>query len=275
MINIMYAGNKKVFSQMLVSAVSVANHASDAVNFYILTMDLTNINKLYRAIDESDRLYLENIVKLKNKDNKVIIIDALEAFNSFKFNNVNNMSLYTPYANLRLFSDLLPLPSHIIYLDTDTICNNDIKELYDLDIENYELLAVRDVYVWGMKNKGKYFNSGVLYLNLDKIRETHYFEKARKLCNERKMVFLDQDALNYTYTNIKLIDRKFNTIHKKFFAKYTDNVIHHCCDVRKFFLLKFKTNDIHKFKFFFKCYRPLFDECEKYINEYKLKSENK
>ncbi len=271
MINIMYAGNKKVFTQLLVSAVSVANHASEAVTFYILTMDLRNINNLYVAIDEEDRIYLENILKKKNKDNKVVIVDCLEAFNSFKFNDVNDMSLYTPYANLRLFSDLLPLPSHIIYLDTDTICNSDIKELYDLDIENYELLAVRDVYFWGMKNKGKYFNSGVLYLNLDKIKETHYFEKARLLCNEKKMVFLDQDALNYTYTNIKLIDRKFNTIHKKWTQKYTDNVIHHCCDVRKFFLIKFKTNNINQFKFFFKCYRPLFEECEVYINEYNSK----
>lgn len=268
MINIMYAGNKKVFKQLLISAVSIANHASESLNIYILTMDLRSENKLYVPIDENDRVFLENILKKKNIDNKVIIIDALNAFNSFKFNDVNNMSLYTPYANLRLFADILPLPSHIIYLDTDTICNSDIKELFDLDVSNYELLAVRDVYIWGMKNKGKYFNSGMLYLNLDMIRKTHYFEKARNLCNEKKMVFLDQDALNYCGSKVKLIDRKFNTIHKKFGAKYTDNVIHHCCDVRKFGLIKFKTNNVKKFKFFFKCYRPLFEECEKYIEEY-------
>ena len=269
MINIMYAGNKKVFNQIIISSVSIANHTKEDLNIYILTMDLTNVNPKYIAISENMRVYLENILKRKNINNKVYIVNCLEAYNSFKFNDVNNMSLFTPYANLRLFADKLNLPPHIIYLDTDTICNNDIKELYDLDISNYELFAVRDVGLFGIKNKKRYFNSGMLDLNLDYIRKTGYFEKARNLCNEKKMVFLDQDALNLTWTKIKLIDRKFNTIHKHKFSKWTDNVVHHCCDTRLFIFIRFKSDDLKKFRLKFKCYHSLLDECEKYINDFK------
>ena len=46
MINVMYALNKKVFNQVIISSVSIANHASEPVHFYLLTMDLSEKNKL-------------------------------------------------------------------------------------------------------------------------------------------------------------------------------------------------------------------------------------
>lgn len=268
MINVMYALNKKVFNQVIISSVSIANHASEPVHFYLLTMDLSEKNKLYVPVEEKERKYLEDILKKKNSQNEVTIIDCLEAYKSFPFNDINNMNLFTPYANLRLFADKLPLPDHIIYLDTDTVCNSDIKELWDLPIDEYEILAVRDVFIWGLKNHRKYFNSGMLNLNLKKIKETGYFQKARELINKRHMTFLDQDALNFTWTKMKLIDRKFNRIHHGF-RRINDNVIHHMCDCRAYFVYRYKSNNLNIVRRHMKCYRPLIDECEKYIDDFK------
>jgi len=268
MINVMYALNKKVYNMMLISAVSVANHASEPVHFYLLTMDLHEENPKYVPIEEHERKFLEDILKKKNPLNEVTVIDCLEAYHSFEFNDVNNMKIFTPYANLRLFADKLNLPDHIIYLDVDTICNSDIKELFDLPIDDYEVLAVRDVFIWGLKNHKKYFNSGMLNLNLKKIRETGYFQKARELCNKKHMTFLDQDALNFTWTSMKLIDRKFNRIHRGF-RKFNDNVIHHMCDCRAYFVYRYKSSNLNMVRKHMKCYRPLIDECEKYIEEFK------
>lgn len=52
---------------------------------------------------------------------------------------------------------------------------------------------------WFFKNKKikfNYINSGVLLLNLKKIRETELFKKAREMCQNKKMFMPDQSSLN-------------------------------------------------------------------------------
>ena len=72
--------------------------------------------------------------------------------------------------------------NRIIYLDADLLFNRDIQELWDIDINDYCLAAVPDLnvkkgYIWTYPTRGKvieksiYFNSGVLYMNLENIRK--------------------------------------------------------------------------------------------------------
>ena len=52
---------------------------------------------------------------------------------------------------------------------------------------------------WFFKNKKikfNYINSGVLLLNMKKIRETGLFKKAREMCQNKKMFMPDQSSLN-------------------------------------------------------------------------------
>ena len=58
--------------------------------------------------------------------------------------------------------------------------------------------------------KFDYLNSGVLLLNLNKIRETGLFEKARHMCQNKKMFMPDQSSLNKLATNKKIVPRKYN-----------------------------------------------------------------
>ena len=58
--------------------------------------------------------------------------------------------------------------------------------------------------------KKEYLNSGVLLLNLEKIRETGLFEKCRERCRVRKMFMPDQSAINKLSRYKKIEDRKFN-----------------------------------------------------------------
>ena len=48
----------------------------------------------YIPITQKQVDYLEKILKSKNKDNVVTLIDAKEAFLSFKFNDKNNTNLF-------------------------------------------------------------------------------------------------------------------------------------------------------------------------------------
>ena len=122
-------------------------------------------------ITEGQRKYLEDILKEKNPLNEVKLIDIKEEYASAHFNSHVESTPFTPYTLLRLFIDVVPgLPEKIIYLDTDTIANGDIAELYNHDITKYELACVRDVFIWGLKNHRRYFNAGMMLINVNKIK---------------------------------------------------------------------------------------------------------
>ena len=85
------------------------------------------------------------------------------------------------------------LPKNIekaLYLDGDTIVEQDLKELWDTDISNYMLGAIEDVE--GIDSRirldlpDKYFNSGVLLLNLNKLRETNLLEDSLSYLEKNK-----------------------------------------------------------------------------------------
>ena len=66
---------------------------------------------------------------------------------------------------------------------------------------------------WFFKNKKikfNYINSGVLLLNLKKIREKELFKKARELCKNKKMFMPDQSSINKLSVNKKIEKRKYN-----------------------------------------------------------------
>ena len=66
---------------------------------------------------------------------------------------------------------------------------------------------------WFFKNKKikfNYINSGVLLLNLKKIRETGLFKNAREMCKNKKMFMPDQSSLNKLAVNKKIEKRKYN-----------------------------------------------------------------
>ena len=66
---------------------------------------------------------------------------------------------------------------------------------------------------WFFKNrkiKFNYINSGVLLLNLEKIKETGLFKRARQMCQSKKMFMPDQSSLNKLSVNKKIEKRKYN-----------------------------------------------------------------
>ena len=104
-----------------------------------------------------------------------------------------------------LFAELLPHSiERIIYLDSDIICQGDILPIWQSDLQGRVLGAVRD---WGEEKSctrigltsGRYFNSGVLLMDLVKWRESNLtgrlFQWLREV-GDTKILWGDQDALN-------------------------------------------------------------------------------
>lgn len=96
----------------------------------------------------------------------------------------------------------------VIYLDADTIVAADIRELWAAELAGAPLGAVVDCFVdaaafasrWGLSGEAPaYFNSGVLLIDLNRVRAEGLFERAVAFtaAHIAEVRFADQDALNF------------------------------------------------------------------------------
>ena len=212
MINIVYCGNKAVAGGMYISMLSIVKHTKEPITFHIVTMDLLEVNSKYSPVSSKQIKVMDELLKLKNNNIILKIYEISELYKEVLSIELAKKSIYTPYSLLRLCLDLLPLKGKVLYLDTDTVANKDISELYNIDMTNLEAAACMDFLgrIFLKYKKWKYVNSGVMLYNLDVIRETKLFEKCRYYVLHKKAAFLDQDALNKLMTKKIIIDSKYN-----------------------------------------------------------------
>ena len=276
MINLLLCGNKKVFDGALTQLISITNKTKSDITCYIFTMDVSRIKPDYVSITDEQVEFLEQVVKSKNINNKIIKIDVTDLYEE-EFGHCKNETAYcTPYTLLRLLADKVPqIPDKILYLDIDMMAGDDISKLYDIDITEYEYAAVKEKYgSWIIRPD--YINAGMLLLNMKKIKETGLLLRARELIKKRKLLFADQDAIFWSTKKKKLLPRIFNE-QSKFNKK--DTVICHFCKRLMLTPYPHKENykqwqieEIHKY---LKCYAfdEDLEEYKKYKKEYEERKE--
>lgn len=120
------------------------------------------------------------------------------------------------YSRLSLDELLDEKVDKILYLDCDLVVVGDINDIYSVDISSSYLAAVRDLgddYVNEFSERHgltRYFNSGVLLLNMSRIRADSVFETARDFYSS-ELKYADQDMLNAAVRGDWLeIDRRYN-----------------------------------------------------------------
>ena len=276
MINLLLCGNKKVFDGALTQLISITNKTKSDITCYIFTMDVSRIKPDYVSIKDEQVEFLEQVVKSKNINNKIIKIDVTDLYNKEFKGCLNETAYCTPYTLLRLLADKVPqIPDKILYLDIDMMAGDDISKLYDIDITEYEYAAVKEKYgSWIIRPD--YINAGMLLLNMKKIKETGLLLRARELIKKRKLLFADQDAIFWSTKKKKLLPRIFNE-QSKFNKK--DTVICHFC--KRLMLTPYphtenykqwQIEEIHKY---LKCYAfdEDLEEYKKYKKEYEERKE--
>lgn len=109
--------------------------------------------------------------------------------------------------------------SKVLYLDIDLIVTSSLRTLYSTDISNHFAAVVEDTFndcmviSQKLKLKNKYFNAGVMLINLDKWREDNLEKKCldNAIAIRNDICFLDQDVLNYTLDGkVKYLSFKYN-----------------------------------------------------------------
>jgi lipopolysaccharide biosynthesis glycosyltransferase len=111
-----------------------------------------------------------------------------------------------------LLPRLLDVPL-LIHLDCDVLVFRDLSDLFDLELRCGKVIAaVRDFETLSLGDDsstiaeamhlpadGAYFNSGVMLMNLDELREQHFFQRSIEFLNSwsGKYRFWDQSAINF------------------------------------------------------------------------------
>jgi lipopolysaccharide biosynthesis glycosyltransferase len=237
--NILFCCNQGLENGLAMSVLSLLRQlksSGEPLHIYVLTMNLSSMN-----IPDSQRLKPVSKAMMEQLDHKISkenggfakLIDCTELFiNNLPIANMGTR--FTPFCMLRLYADLLPeIPSKILYLDCDVICIKQPLEFYNTDISNVELAAVKDYYGRWVYSPltNDYFNSGVLLMNMTKIRQTGLFGKCRKICSSKKMFLPDQHALNKKKSSVKLMDRRFNDQRRD----HDDTIFRHFSTTWRFF----------------------------------------
>lgn len=173
-------------------------------------------NRKYRAIVLYQELSRENIEKLSKlaKDNFSVEFYAMK--NSFdaitdRMSNRLRCDYFTLTIYFRLFIPLMfPQFDKGIYIDSDVVLTSDIAELFDIDIKDNFIGACRDYSIAdvpplvsytenavGVKGD-EYINSGVLLMNLKKMRENDFEGHFLNLLNTYHFdsIAPDQDYIN-------------------------------------------------------------------------------
>lgn len=162
------------------------------------------------GLSRKQKLVLENMAISLDVVIYFIEIDS----SKFKSFSTSNRLTYTTYYRL-LIPEVLPCQlNKIIYLDCDILVEGDITKLWNTNIENKAIAAVPEIGEWcrfvsspggvalykelGIPNNSKYFNAGVLYINIKKWRKKEIANKIfTYLNNNQKYVrYHDQDGLN-------------------------------------------------------------------------------
>jgi lipopolysaccharide biosynthesis glycosyltransferase len=128
-----------------------------------------------------------------------------------------------------LIPDLLPDDiDKVLYLDSDLLVCESLEGLWATDIDDYAIAAVATPYSMGYLHIGtsyesKYFNSGVMLMNLAKWRQEQIHRKVIDFIhgNPERIRFWDQDGLNVVLADSWLeVDPRWNVTHDLFIEEY-------------------------------------------------------
>ena len=171
----------------------------------------------YRIVILYQDLTIENMNRISKISNEKFKIDFIYMKDEFKLitNRIENCYVRLDYFTLTIFfrlliPDMFPEYDKGIYIDSDVVVPGDISELYNTELGNNLLGVCNDISILNIKtftdyvenavgvSKYKYFNSGVLLMNLKELRDRGFSNKFFELLDKYHFdcVAPDQDYLN-------------------------------------------------------------------------------
>lgn len=184
------------------------------------------INIIHKDLNKKNR---DKLKRMKTKNVSINLVEmkkSLEAITDNSNNRLNGGDVFTLTIFFRLFLPKMFLfEDKGIYIDCDTVINDDIGKLYDIDLGDNYIGGVRDKSISHNRTFIKYIeqsvgvpfenyiNSGVMLMDFKKLRKAKLDEHFMYLFNKYqfKTIAPDQDYINsMLYKKIKYLDYRWN-----------------------------------------------------------------
>jgi lipopolysaccharide biosynthesis glycosyltransferase len=204
-LNIVFASDQ-IYIEHLAVAIYSLFKCNPTVNFnvYIFNTDIDGAS--WSRLSELAAQYGQNLFDIKIVDRE---IEGLVLNQS-----VTKATYYRLFIPEKLGFD------KVLYLDSDIVVNGSIEDLYNTNIDQCYVAAVADAVPnphedLGMSEGSKYFNCGVMLLNLPKWREDRIKERVIDLIRNKPWVirFPDQCGIN------SIVDGRWKELHPKYNAQ--------------------------------------------------------
>lgn len=184
----------------MIAIVSILeNNKGTACSVYVLTDSLNNKNRELFS-------YLSDYYKQRITVTEI----SAESFNNLKVRSRYPKSMYYRFLLPDLIAD-----TKVLYLDCDIIVRKPLSAFYNTDLTDIAAAVVEDAQGDDIllhnriRYSGKYFNSGVMLINLDYWRDNCIKDTLVDfiLKNPDRCFYPDQDALNIVLENgVKFVD---------------------------------------------------------------------
>lgn len=202
-INIAFAIDKNYLRPCGVTLFSITEHNKDLnIDFHIFTTFFDRFG------------YDEILANNPNIRIHVYILDT-QAYDHLQVNGHFTTAIYYRLSIADILKDKV---ERFLYLDADILCFRSLKKLVQFDLSPYVLAAVQDkcmkkeyMLSIGLDTNKKYFNSGVMFINIAAWHKNDVFNKFNALINEKIYKFPDQDVLNFILSDqVYFLDQEFN-----------------------------------------------------------------
>jgi lipopolysaccharide biosynthesis glycosyltransferase len=200
----------------LLKSIDVNHKTGEHIDFYIIDDGISTASKAkIENIADPSRITLKWF-----KSKEIIPAGIVIPADSSSFPLTVFLRIFAPYM-------IDPEADRLIYIDVDTIVQDDISKLWNLPLGDFTIGAVQDYAgtidcKWagipnykalGLAGDSKYFNSGVLLMNAKKWRAEKITDQVIDVLTKYKefVVMPDQYGLNVVFANKwKELDPKWN-----------------------------------------------------------------
>lgn len=236
----------------LLKSIEINSAQVGSINVYVVDDGISeeNISKLRRSVSQPINLEFVDIKDvIKNKAS--LPLDS----SSFPLNVY--IRLFIPY--------FVPVEtSKVIYLDVDMITKRDLSDLWSIDLQGRIIAAVadrcetigspwggiRNYEALGLNPKSRYFNSGLLVIDVNAWRNTNLTSEILKCIstNSSYASFPDQYGLNAVFAEKWLeLDQRWNCFAP---SEISDPYIIHFIGIKPIFR-SYEFNNLYKEEFFY------------------------
>lgn len=215
--------------ETVIKSVSVHNHD---VKFYVFNDDLPS----------EWFLLMRNRLKVIGSE----IVNVKKTVHNLRdFHLPNAILSYAAFFRYFIADEVIE--DRVLYLDSDTIVNAKLDDLFFLDLQGYAIAAVQDFNHEGWLTT---FNSGVMLIDAKKWREKHSTESLLELtAQHHEHVYGDQGVLNMYFGDQWLhLDKEYNFMvgldqflhlsgnmewyQSNYYGKYEPKIIHYTTEFK-------------------------------------------